>query len=86
MTLEFDDETEIGGRPDHLLYAKFQKSSQPPYIITFLIKRHIVKDEDGARKLLLIIAVVVFIVSVYFISTSFNTPSFVDTVSKKHVK
>ena len=81
-TIEFDDQTGREGSPDRLLYAKFQKSSQTPYIITLLIKNHIVKDEKGARKLLLAISLIIFIISMYFIIKSFNGPSFIDTVAK----
>ena len=78
MKLEFDEETKINN--PSLLYAKFQKSSETPSIILFLIKKHIVKDEASARRLLLTLVIFVFLISIYFFSNSFGNPTFVDKV------
>ena len=82
MTLEFDDKIDEGGKDSRLLYAKFQKSSQIPFIISFLIKRHIVKNEDSARKLLLVLSIVILAISIYLIINSFNGPVFINTIRK----
>ena len=82
MTLEFDDKTDGGSKTSYLLYAKFQKSSQTPSIISFLIKRHIVKNEDRARLLLLVLSVVIFVISIYLIVNSFNGPIFINPINK----
>jgi hypothetical protein len=81
MTLEFDDEKEAS-KPSHLLYAKFQNSSQTPFIISFLIRKHIVRNEDSARRLLLILSVLIFAVSIYLIINSFNGPVFINNIKK----
>lgn len=49
-TISFEGENEQ--RKDSLLYGKFQKSSETPGIITFLLKHHIVKSEQQAKTLL----------------------------------
>jgi hypothetical protein len=82
MTLEFDDQTSEESKDSHLLYAKFQKSSQVPFIISFLIKRHIVKNEDSARKLLLALSIVILAISIYLIINSFNGPVFINTIRR----
>ena len=82
MTIEFDEQTNEGSKNSRLLYAKFQKSSQTPSLVKFLIKRHIVKNEDNARVLLLVLSVVIFAISIYFIINSFNEPVFISTIKK----
>lgn len=82
MTLEFDDQTDGESRPSHILYARFQKSSQTPSIVNFLIRIHLAKDENIARKLLLVLSIVIFVVSVYFIIGSFDGPVFINTIQK----
>lgn len=80
MTLEFDEQTGSETKNSRLLYAKFQKSSQTPPIILFLIRKRIVRNEDSARRLLLIITLVVFALSIYMIVNSFSGPVFIDKI------
>ena len=82
MKLEFDEQTNQTNGRGRLLYAKFQKSSQPPSIVLFLIKTRIVKTEDSARILLLVITILIFTISIYMIAQSFNGPVFIDRVIK----
>ncbi len=82
MTLEFDEEAGGNGSHNRLLYAKFQKSSQAPFMVTFLINRHIVKNEDSARRLLLIITIIIFVISIYLILKGTSGPVFIDTLKK----
>lgn len=58
------------------LYSKFEKSSETPSIISFLVRKHIVRNENNARVLLLIVALVIFAISLYFIIDSFKGPTF----------
>jgi hypothetical protein len=82
MTLEFDDEKEDQNKPSHLLYAKFQNSSQTPFIIAFLIRKHIVRNEDSARRLLLILSILIIAISIYLIISSFNGPVFINNIKR----
>lgn len=79
---QIEDTYDIDSESGNLLYAKLQNSSQPPSIVTFLIKKHIVKNENSARALLLIVSITMFAVSLYFIIKSFNGPVFIDTINK----
>ncbi|MEI6553158.1 MAG: hypothetical protein WCO09_01170 [bacterium] len=81
-SIEFDEEAKAENQPGHILYAKFQKSADTPFIISFLIKRHIVKSEAGARRLLLVVTIIVLVISIYLIRNSFNGPVFIDKVTR----
>ena len=58
--VEFEEEGRRGQR-ESLLYARFQKSVTAPTIVTFLIKRSIVKNEHQATVLLISLIVVCLI-------------------------
>lgn len=62
--IKFHEEENIhGDRKYRFLYAKFQKSSEIPLIIIFLLKNHIVKSEAGARKLVIFTIIFFFLLS-----------------------
>jgi hypothetical protein len=87
MTLGYDEDVDISktsnisiipNKEERILYSKFQKSSETPTIISFLISKGIVKNEDSARLLLLIVTIIVFLVSIYFFFRGFSGPVFID--------
>lgn len=67
-------------KTNRLLYAKFQKSSDVPPIVSFLIKIHFAKNEETARRIVLTIILIALLVAVYLITNSFNSPIFIDKV------
>ena len=73
---------QIAGTNKRLLYAKFQRSSEIPAIILFLIKRHIVKDEDSARRLVVTIVLIILLTSAYLFFRCTSGPIFIDRISK----
>lgn len=82
MPIEFDEDTKnSNGR---LLYAKFQKSSNPPSIILFLIKRRIVRNEASARRLLLVFVIFVLLLSLYLFTKGMSGPQFIDNLKISH--
>lgn len=62
MSVDFND----GSRQGSVLYGRFQSASDQPKMVAWLIKKGIVKSEDGANKLLISVVVVCIIVSLYF--------------------
>lgn len=59
------------------LYARFERSSEPPEIILFLIRKHIVKDEASARRLILLIIIVLFLISLATFTNVLVGPEFI---------
>jgi hypothetical protein len=89
MALEFNEESDLSrdaninnNHADRLLYSRFEKSSKTPTIISLLISTHIVKNEDHARLLLLIITIAIFALSIYLMAQSFSGPVFIDKIKK----
>ena len=81
-SIEFDEEKKADNQSGRILYGKFQKTADTPSIISFLIRKHIVKDEATARKLLLIITIIIFVISFFMIKNSFNSPVFIGKVTR----
>ena len=81
-SIEFDDESKLGSPSSRLLYAKFQKSADTPFVVSLLIKSHIVKNEAGARKLLLAVVIIILAISAYLIKGSFDGPVFIDKITR----
>lgn len=67
-----ESEDENGERKCRILYAKFQKSSEPPFIILFLVKNHIVKNEANARRLVLAAILIFFLLSALLFIKAFS--------------
>ncbi|HTK33395.1 MAG TPA: hypothetical protein VL335_02515 [Candidatus Paceibacterota bacterium] len=67
--IEFDGDNQ--GAQGHLLYARFQASAKKPSIVSFLINKNIVKNENQANVFLLIL-IGVFIVGAVILYHSFN--------------
>lgn len=66
MSVEFEDEqTEA-----RVLYSRFMPSNQLPKLVGWVIKTGIVKNENQANYFLIGLAVVAFLVSVYFFISS----------------
>ncbi|MEI6042242.1 MAG: hypothetical protein WCQ00_01610 [bacterium] len=82
MSIEFDEQGGESSKNSRLLYAKFQKTIQPPAIILFLIRKHIVKDEKRARILLLVLVLLIFFISAYLFIKGLGGPVFIDRVNK----
>lgn len=81
MTLDFDEQDGMNiGESDtkRFLYAKFQKSSEIPSVLGFLIKIHLAKNERGARIFILVVVILVFLISAYLFINSFSGPTFID--------
>jgi hypothetical protein len=62
MSVEFND----GSRQGSVLYGRFQAASDQPKMVAWLIKKGIVKSEDGANKLLIGVVFVCIAASLYF--------------------
>ena len=62
------------------LYAKFQRSSEVPYIISFLIKNRVVKSETAAIMLVLFITCLFFLVSITLFFNCFTYPVFINKI------
>jgi hypothetical protein len=63
------------------LYAKFQRSSEIPYIILFLIRKHVVKDEKGAIVLVIASVIIMLVLSIYLFTKGYGDPVFIDRLS-----
>ena len=68
---------DVGDKKCRLLYARFQKSSEPPAIILFLIRVHIVKSEVAARRLVVLVICIFFLLSIYLSIKALSNPSFI---------
>jgi hypothetical protein len=64
-----------------LLYAKFQRSSEVPAIILFLIRKRIVKTEGAAIALILFLVIVFIMISINLFLTCFTHPVFINTIN-----
>ena len=70
MPVEFNDEQ----NPNRVLYGRFTESNQAPKLVTWLLKLHIVKNQDQANKVLIGIALLAFLTSFFFFANLFSTP------------
>ncbi|MFH0755643.1 MAG: hypothetical protein V1910_03225 [bacterium] len=61
MSIEFNEETKFNN-----IYNKSVKKPSSS-IMTFMIKKGIVKDENSAKNIMIIISILCFALSVYFI-------------------
>ncbi len=64
-----------------LLYAKFQRSSEVPSMILFLIRKHIVKTERAAIALILFVVIVFALISIDLFSTCYIDPVFINAIN-----
>ena len=71
MALEFDEQDNLSNN------RVLNKEKQPHSIIAFLIKHHIIKNEKVARITLLVLAILIFAISFYFIFNSLKGPVFI---------
>ena len=62
------------------LYAKFQKSSEVPFIISFLIRNRVVKSERTAIILVLFVACLFFLISITLFFNCFTYPVFINKI------
>lgn len=62
MSVEFND----GSRPGSVLYGRFQAASEQPKMVAWLIKKGVVKSEDGANKFLMVVVALCIVASLYF--------------------
>ena len=65
------------GKKCRFLYSKFQRSSEPPAIIMFLIRKHIVKSEAAARWLVVLLVCLFFLLSMCIAIKASSSPSFI---------
>ena len=64
------------------LYARFERSSEIPFIILFLIKKRVVRNEKEARKLVLAFILIMLLISAYLMIDCTNGPVFINTINK----
>lgn len=79
--LEFEDSAAKNSR-ERLLYSRFEKSSKTPTLISFLISKGIIKNDNSARLFILILTIIIFALSIYLISDSLTGPVFIDKINK----
>jgi hypothetical protein len=65
----------------NFLYAKFIRSSEVPYIIQFLIKKHIVKTERAAIILVFFFICFFIVISAALFMNSLNSPDFISRIN-----
>ncbi len=79
MSIEFDEQnnSRFSVQP---AFRDFPVEKRPLSFSSFLVKHHIIKNERTAKIILLIIALLVLILSIWGIVNSFNGPVFIDRV------
>ena len=80
MSSKHEEKQSKEGR--RFLYAKFQRSAEIPFIILFLIKHRIVKNEKSARRLIIFVILAAFLLSVYFFLDCTQGPIFIDKLNR----
>ena len=70
--IQFDE-----GQSDQVLYTRIQRTTEAPAMVRFLLKKGWVKTERAAVQVLLIGAVAVFVISIFFWISAFggNSPA-----------
>ena len=64
------------------LYSRFERSSEVPFIILFLIKKRIARNEKEARRLVIAFIIAVLLISAYLITSCSSGPVFINTINK----
>jgi hypothetical protein len=72
--------THDGKKSKSFLYSRFKRSSEVPFIILFLIKKGIARNEKEARRLVLASVLIILLISLYLSISCSNGPVFINNV------
>ncbi len=68
MSVEFEDET---NQAKNFANNRFSNNNQPPKLVGWILKTGLVKNENQANYVLIALAIVAFLTSLYYFSDLF---------------